>query len=127
MSASDGTTPLSDQFNFYIGDCAEELYRAEGIKQLESVEKCYREMPFNHVLCHVLMVENPVSCGQGLRVKVTFIGYEPGEPTSMLDPIATVKIMEMLRETVRRARGVLFISPYRPLCADRTMALGGTC
>ena len=60
-------------------------------------------------------------------MNVPFIGYEPGEPTVMIDPIATAKVVEMLRETVRRARGVLFISPYRPLCADRTMALGGTC
>ena len=48
------------------------------------------------------------------------------EPTSMLDPIATAKIVEMLRETVRRDRGVLFISHDHRLlaaCADRTMAL----
>ncbi|MBY0794224.1 ABC transporter ATP-binding protein [Corynebacterium parakroppenstedtii] len=52
------------------------------------------------------------------------------EPTSMLDPIATAKIVEMLRETVRRDRGVLFISHDHRLlaaCADRTMALGETC
>ncbi|MDU7286194.1 ABC transporter ATP-binding protein [Corynebacterium kroppenstedtii] len=49
------------------------------------------------------------------------------EPTSMLDPIATAKIVEMLRETVRRDRGVLFISHDHRLlaaCADRTVALG---
>ena len=49
------------------------------------------------------------------------------EPTSMLDPIATAKIVEMLRQTVRRDRGVLFISHDHRLlaaCADRTMALG---
>jgi len=34
-------------------------------------------------------------------VKVPLIGYELGEPTSMIDPIATAKIVEMLHETVR--------------------------
>lgn len=48
------------------------------------------------------------------------------EPTSMFDPIATAKIVEMLRETVRANRGVLLISHDHRLltaCADRTVAI----
>ncbi|WP_236882284.1 ATP-binding cassette domain-containing protein [Corynebacterium parakroppenstedtii] len=50
-------------------------------------------------------------------MNVPFIGYEPGEPTAMIDPIATAKVVEMLRETVRRDRGVLFISYDRRVLA----------
>lgn len=49
------------------------------------------------------------------------------EPTSMLDPIATAKIVSMLRQTVGQGRGVLLISHDHRLlraCVDRVEVLG---